>query len=130
MMELTEDFLKLLEITITVVGVLAIFFTYIQYNIIVSQDEAERQAIIFGNYLLKSSCLTDGTKSLFLETKLDSATQDCFNYHQGKITIELLDETKSWTYQITNPLVGKAEFIVSVRMTGGSIKPAKMTVEM
>jgi len=131
MMELTEDFMKLLQISITVVGVLALFFTYIQYNIIVTQDQAEREAAIFGNYLLKSSCLTyQDTKSLFSEEKLNTVNKECFNYHRGEITVELLDGTKSWTYEITSPSMGgKAEFIVSVRQSTG-IKAAKLTVEL
>ena len=33
MTELTEDFLKLLQIAIVIAGILAVFLIYIQYNI-------------------------------------------------------------------------------------------------
>jgi hypothetical protein len=132
MMELTEDFLKLLQIAFIVTGVLAIFFTYIQYNIFVNQDKAQREAIIFGNYLLTSDCLTyENTKGLFSEGNLDTAYPACFNYNQGKITVELLDGTDSWEYEITEPSMGgEANFIVSVRLTNSNVKAAKMTVEL
>ena len=134
MMELTEDFMKLIQIAIIIVGVLAIFFTFIQYNILVTEDKAEREAITFGNYLLKSGCLTyDNTKSLFYEEKLDTIDQSCFNYHHGAVTIELLDGSKSWYYEITSPVLGgDFDFIVSVVMNDASksIKPALMKVEL
>ena len=46
MMELTEDFLKLLQIALIVVGVLAIYFSYISYNVIIDSRGAEREAIM------------------------------------------------------------------------------------
>ena len=54
-MELTEDFLKLLQIGFIVTGVLAIFFTYISYDVIVSANQAERNAISLGNSLLDNN---------------------------------------------------------------------------
>lgn len=131
MMELSEDFLKLLQIAIIVVGVLAIFFTYIQYNILVIEDKAGREAIVLGNYLLKSNCIAyENTKGLFSEEKLNNLDVACLDYDRGFITINLLDETRAWTFKISDPtLGGVADFYVSVKM-GEEVKPAKMVVEL
>jgi hypothetical protein len=132
MMELTENFIKLLQLALVVTGVLSIFFTYIQYNLLVNQDQAGREAIILGNYLLDNKCLTyHGMKSLFDEAKLETATAGCFNYPHGSFKVELLDSSADkWSFEITeNKRGGTASFTVSVMMKDtGEVKPARMTV--
>ena len=129
-MELTEDFLKLLQIALVVVGVLAIFFSYINYNIIVEAREAEREALILGNSLLSSNCLTySDIKSLFSEDKLINMQSDpsCLKkqYPYGAVKVE------QWQFEIGSfNLGGEAKFNVAVRKTTGEIKPALMTVKV
>jgi len=135
-MELTEDFLKLLQIALVVVGVLAIFFSYINYNIIVEARGAEREALILGNSLLSSDCLTySDTKSLFSEDKLINMQSDlsCLKkqYPYGAVKIELNDLTSKWQIDIGSfDLGGEAKFDVVVRMNSGIIKPALMVVKV
>lgn len=133
MMELTEDFIKLLQLALVITGVLSIFFTYIQYNLFVNQDEAGREAIILGNYIMDNKCLTyQGMKSLFDEAKLDTADATCFNYPYGSFKVEFLDVsvTKSWSIMLYDMKRGSsAKFIVSVVMKDtGEVKPARLTV--
>ena len=106
-MELSEDFLKLLIISITIVGILSIFFIFIQYNIIIFYEDSHREAVVLGDTLLSHQCLTEiennyPVKSLFLESKIDdiiSGEGECIiNYNKGTIVIELLDKSKpTWT---------------------------------
>jgi len=134
MMELTEDFLKLLQIAFIVTGVLAIFFTYVQYNIFVTQNRAEREAIILGNFLLSSEYLTySNTKSLFSEEKLESIDPSSFNYPYGSVKVGLLEDIGigPWEFEIeTSDLGGKADFTVAVKLKTGEIKIASMSVEL
>ena len=58
MEELSEDFLKLLQMALLVVGVLSIFFIFISYNFTVSSNEADREAYVLGDALLSEKCLT------------------------------------------------------------------------
>jgi hypothetical protein len=135
MMELTEDFLKLLQIAFIVTGVLAIFFTYIQYNILVSRDVAEREAYVFGDYMLSSPCLvySDGMrlKSVFDESRLDSlvSNHDCIRYENYMLEISLLDNSKSWKIGDIDDVTGSASFSVAVRMNSET-KPAIMKVSI
>jgi len=136
MMEITEDFLKLIQIAFIVTGVLAIFFTYIQYNIFVSQDRAEREAVILGNSLLSDDCLTySNTRGLFSEEKIENANPSCFNYPYGSVTIELLEDIgiEPWNFEVGEDvkLHGESEIFVAVKLkTTGEIKAAKMMVEV
>jgi len=135
MMDLTENFLKLIQIALVVVGALALFFSYINYNITVDARSAEREALILGNALLSSDCLTySDTKSLFSEDKLINMQTDssCLKkqYPYGNVKVELQDSTAKWQIDIgpTN-LGGESKFNVAVRnATSGIIKPALMTV--
>lgn len=135
MMKLSEFFSKLLQIALIVVGVLAIFFTYVSYNIIISQSEAEREATILGNSLLSSDCLIySNTKNLFSDEKLDNMVADssCFKYPYGVVEIGLLDLTNNWVFEIgTTDLGGEREFDVAVRNSiTGERKPALMVVRV
>ena len=132
-MDLTENFLKLIQIALVVVGVLAIYFSYINYNITVDARSAEREALILGNNLLSDDCITYGTKSLFSEDKLNNMllVASCLKkqYPYGAFKVELLDLTKKWEVGIgSTNLNGEAKFNVVVRTTTGEIKPALMMV--
>jgi hypothetical protein len=132
MMELTEDFVKLMEIAIVVVGTLSVFFTYLEYNITVTQDAAGRESVILGNYILDNKCLTyEGAKGLFDSSKFDSVSASCFNYPYGSFTIELWDESEEWGFVIaSSDAGGEAAFTVAVRMSDGEVKPATLEVKV
>lgn len=130
-MELTEDFLKLLEIAIIIVGVGSIFFTYINYNITVSQDSAGRNAIVLANYLLDNRCLTyQGTKGLFDSAKFSSVAKSCFSYPYGSFKITL-QSGRSWSFSIgPDDEQGEARLTVSVRTEKGEVVPATLEVSV
>ena len=135
-MDLTENFLKLLEIALIVVGVLAMFFSFVSYNINIQDNSAEKNAIVIGNFLLSSDCLTySGTKSLFSEEKLDNmkTNPSCLQmqYLFGVADVKLQDLSKSWPIEISSPSIGKmVDFSVVVRMNSGESKPATMVVRI
>lgn len=134
MMELTEDFFKLLQIALVVVGVLAIYFSYVSYNVIVETRSAEREALLIGNTLLSSDCLTySDTKSLFSEDKLNDMQSDstCLKkqYVYGNISIELQDKSNNWQINLgSSNLGGENKIYVAVRLNSGVVEPALMSV--
>lgn len=139
MMELSEEFVKLMQIGLMVIGLLAIFIIFISYNVNLEHNKSEREAYVLGEYLLGSKCLasTDSSgnaiKSMFNETKLDNIVVDhsCIKYSSGKIEVNLIDLSKNWVFELKNgaTYIGKnATFIVSVKTNAGDIKPAQMTV--
>jgi len=134
--ELTEDFLKIIQIVIAIIGVLAIFLIFIQYEITVSYSEAERQSTLFGDALMGSKCLADEDlneniiKGLFLEDKLNSLSSDpaCLKniYNNGKIEIS---STKSWTIELgSTPNNVKSEFSIAIKLSNGEVVPGRMVV--
>ena len=56
---ITGEFVKLLQIAITIGGILAIFFIFIQYDIEYTYHEKEREAYRLADALLGSKCLTE-----------------------------------------------------------------------
>jgi hypothetical protein len=136
MMELTEDFLKLIQIALIVVGALSIFFTYVTYNIIIRSNEAEREALVLGNALLSSDCLIySDTRSLFSQDKLINMGSDpsCLKYPYGSVTVELVNAIPPhyWSFKIKDPVLdGEADFSVAVRLNTGEIKQALMKVKV
>jgi len=133
MMELTEDFLRALQLALFIIGVLAIFFIFISYSITVYASDAEKRVFVLGNILLSSPCLTDSNvKSLFSNKKLDQMVIDssCINYPDGSVSVTLLDGSTSWIFNFgTSTLGKKARFAVNVKnMTTSEIKPAEMVV--
>lgn len=134
MFELTEDFLKLLQIAFTVVGLLAIFLTFVTYNITIVHDEASREAFILGNSILSSDCITDGKKGFFIESKLDAATPSCFNYDKGAIEITIPETGQAWNFNLGDSSTGVTSplFNVVVKLDASSneIKMAEMVVRM
>ncbi len=134
-MELTEDFLKLMEIAIIVAGVLSIFFTYINYNIIVSNKGAEREAFVLGNALLSSDCLTlNNTKGLFSQEKIELMVRDssCFKYPYGVVEISVVDGSiPPWEFSLGGlKLGGEAEFLVLIKLNNNKNKIARMVVKV
>ncbi len=144
MMELTEDFVKWMQIAIAVVGILTIFLLFVSYNIKILHSELERETYYLGDHLLGSKCLTltDGSnviKSKFSESKLDTIEADpsCINYPKGEVIIELINcgshPNCDWIFDL-NPAATyegqSAIFILAVKMNDGSIEPARMTVTM
>lgn len=139
MMELTEDFLKLLQIAVVVVGVLGLYFSYVSYNVTVSTREAQRGALMLGNSLLSSDCLTYyDIKSLFSEEKLNDSQNDpsCLKreYPYGLVEVDLQDSSVSpnkWQFAIgSDNMGGESTTIVAVKMNSGEIKPAYMVVKV
>lgn len=143
-MELTEDFLKMLSIAISVVGILGIFFIFLQYNIVVEVDETHRAAVSLGDSLLANPCLTEieiingkeyPIKGLFSESKLDSYA-DCINYDRGDITIKYLDSSKTWDISLstgtvsTESLTAQTTYFISIKNVDGHVKMASMVVSL
>lgn len=133
MMDLSEDLIKLIQIGILVVGTLALYFSYINYNISVETGEAQREAIIMGNSLLSSNCL-GSTRSVFDEDNLASAQSDpnCLrkSYSSGHIDVELADKSNKWSIEMGTgtTIQGQADFSVLVNTDSG-LKTATMTVK-
>ena len=138
MMELSEDFIKLLQMAFLVVGTLTIFLIFIQYNITLIQNEARREAFVVGDALLGSKCLAEKynnyvIKGLLSEEKMNEIKSDtsCIKYIDYEVNITLSDESKVWFFNLGVPKRGgEAEFIIAVNLTNGEIKPANMTVRV
>jgi hypothetical protein len=145
MMELSEDFIKFIQIGLTVVGILTIFLLFISYNVNLLHDKTEREVYVLGDYLTASKCLVavDGNnaiKGLLEETDLTAIESDpsCINYPKGMVNISLINcgtHTKcNWNFELsTGSYVGTtANFTVAIEMDAenGSIEPAKMTVTL
>jgi len=139
-MELTEDFIKMLQIAFLIIGIMSIFLIFVNYNISVFNDEARRESVILLESLLSNNCLTvvrDGrpVKSLFSSEKLDQVVLDssCIKYNYGKIKIELLDKSKPpWVIDLgsSNKDVETEPFIVAIDLKDEGVKPGKITVSL
>jgi hypothetical protein len=137
MMELSEDFLKMLQIAMLVVGLLIIFLIFISYNIEVFHDEKQRSAYVLGDYLLASDCIAwedngNVVKGVLSEGKLDTVDPSCINYPYGSIEVELLEDIGKgpWVIGMEDAEGERAVFTVVVKLTNGEIKTAKMTVTL
>jgi hypothetical protein len=137
MMDLSENFLKLLQIALLVTGVLALYFNFVSYNVTVQTNANDREAIILSNYLLSSSCLTySGTKSLLSEKSLTSmqSNSKCLkdqNVH-GTITVSLDSSSTAWAINIGDyaNTGSSSEVSVDVRTLSGETKTGKLTVKL
>lgn len=136
MMEFTEDFLKLVQIALVVVGALSIFFTYVSYNILIKTNEANREATLLGNILLASDCLTyQNNVGLFEESKLIamSANSSCLKYPYGSVSIDLVDviPSQNWDFEVNAPVLnGEENFYISVKLNDGKVEKALMVVKV
>ena len=127
--ELTATFVKLVQIGLVVVGALAIFFTYINYEIMVYQSSVERESYLLGNSLMASNCFTDGTKGLFIQSKLDFLQKNCFLY-PGKFKI--ISASFEGEYELV-PKASYSEkptatFDALIKLSSGITEPAKLEV--
>lgn len=139
-MELTENFLKLLQIAFIVIGLLTIFLIFIQYSVTVIHNEAKREAYVLGDALLASECLAltnngNVVKALFSKEKLDIIESDssCIKYPNVKVDIELINcgthPNCGWSFELNGPYKGEdANFILAIKMNDNSIEPARMVV--
>ncbi len=139
-MELTEDFLKLLMIGVAVVGILGIFFIFVQYNIIIEFDGQKRDAIAFGDTLLANPCLAQEEivngktylkKGLLSEDKLDDDVINCINNGLGKVTITYLDNSKSWPFEFSEPVSEiNIIYFTYIEDSDGVVKMSSMEVKI
>ncbi len=144
MMELSEDFIKFIQIGLTVVGILTIFLLFISYNVNLLHDKTEREVYVLGDYLMASKCLAsiDGSnviKGLLEETKLTTieSNSPCINYPNGMVNVSLIScgarPKCKWNFEFKPgaTYIGKsANFTVAIEMNDGSIEPAKMMVTL
>jgi hypothetical protein len=136
MMDLSENLLKLIQIALIVVGVLSIYFNFVDYNITVQAKTNERQAISISNFLLSSSCLTfEDTKSLFDESKLDDqdGTIQCIkeSYIEAYVQIKLDGSSESWSFDSGYSNTGdQSSTNVIVMTTSGAQRPAILVVKL
>jgi hypothetical protein len=143
-MELSEDFIKFIQLGLTVVGILTIFLLFISYNVNLLHDKTEREVYVLGDYLMASKCLAsiDGNnviKGLLEETKLTTIESDssCINYPNGMVNVSLIScgtrPKCKWNFEFKPgaTYIGKsANFTVAIEMNDGSIEPAKMMVTL
>ncbi|MDD5416910.1 MAG: hypothetical protein PHU12_02955 [Candidatus Aenigmarchaeota archaeon] len=138
MSELAEDFMKMIHISVIVIGILAIFFVFIQYNIILHYSYSKKEVLTFGDSLLASKCLaveTDlGTlKAVFDEEKLNSDNlAECIKYNEGVIKIYKKQETEpNWTIELGSTDKGSdANFNIGIKQADGTIIPGEMVVSI
>jgi hypothetical protein len=148
MSELTEDFLKMIQIALVVVGVLSIFFIFIQYNIALQYSYARNEALMLGDYSLSSDCLAEASaetghimKAVLSKSKIENYEDGCIKYPVGYLRITTLDKTFTKTIIIgqtaseendeedTKKDTGTASFIIALK-DGNNIVPAKMVVRV
>lgn len=125
--ELSATFLKLVQVGLVIIGALAIFFTFIEYEIFVYQSSAERETYVLGNAILSSNCFTDGTKSLLIQSKLDSFIKDCFMY-SGKFIVKSSSYTREIELVPKSAYVTNTTFDAVIKLNTGEIEPAQLEV--
>lgn len=125
--ELTATFVKLVQIGLVIVGALAIYFTYIQYQIFVYFNALERESYVLGDALLSSNCLTE-EKGIFIQSKLDSFDINCLNYPKGKFKISSSSYLKEIEFQHQESYNINTTFDAVIKLNTGQIEPAKLEV--
>jgi hypothetical protein len=125
--ELTATFVKLVQIGLVIVGALAIFFTFVEYEIFVHENSLERESYLLGNAVLSSNCFTNGVKGVLVQSKLENFVISCFKY-PGKFTVT------STSYSKEIELIPKSSYSQSVvfnaviELESGDIEPAQLEV--
>lgn len=125
--ELTATFVKLIQIGLVIVGALAIFFTYIQYEINVNQNSIERETYYLGNALLSSNCLTDGTKGVLVKSKIENFDKTCFSY-PGKFRVTASDFDSGEIVLVSKSSYTQSLSFEAVLLDDGKVEPAKLEV--
>jgi len=127
--ELTETFIKLIQVGLVIVGALAIFFTYVSYELTAHTNDARREAYILGNAIMSSDCFTDGVKGLLVQSKINNAVVSCFDYTKGKIQIKstTVDQTIMFGSGAT-PNGIEEDFNILIKLNDGSIENGKLKV--
>lgn len=133
--ELSETFIKFIQIAILILGTLAVFFTFIEYEIIVAQNSVEREVQVLGNALLSSSCLNDGVKGVFTQTKLDimAISSACLKYSKGRMEVNVVSPppelSSGWVIEFGPYDIGEERsYDVIVRLNSGDVKAGSMKV--
>jgi len=127
--ELTQTFIKLVQIALVIIGALAIFFTYVSYEITLYRNDANREAYVLGNALMSSLCLTDGIKGLLIQSKIDNFDTSCFEYPNGEVTISAGAYSRTIIFGPAD-IGKKAEFDILVKLDTGPIEPGTMVVSI
>jgi hypothetical protein len=129
--EVTETFLTFIQIALVIIGALAIYFTNINYTIIVHANDLNREANVLGNALMSSDCLTNGEKGLLVQSKIDNFAASCFGYTSGIVEITAGNYVRVLTLGPA-ALQGEAELDVLVQMDSlkNQIVPGKMKVRL
>jgi len=128
-MELTEDFIKLLTIAIGIVGVLAIFFIFIQYNILIGYSSAHRESLVLGDSLIINPCIVEldssgyPIKGLLSKKLLDNYAEGCMKYNRGEIKIVLEDEPYEKIIKLgPNTGSSRTTYPIAIKMDLGDVK--------
>jgi hypothetical protein len=125
--ELTATFVKLVQIGLVIVGALAIFFTFIEYEIFVYENSLEREAYLLGNAVLSSNCFTNGVKGVLVQNKLDNYDISCFNY-PGKFKVTSSSYSKEIKLVPKSSYGSGVVFNAVIELETGDIEPAQLEV--
>ncbi len=133
MMELSEDFLKILIMCITVIVILGIFLIFNTYNIVVINKQKQREAALLGDLFLSAECIIEHDnngpiKGLFSEKSLDNLDDLCIDYPNGRFTVST--PQKEWTFVLGPYGSSSAIFNVALRLTTGEVVPAQLEVNV
>lgn len=136
MMELSEDFVKLLQIVVSIIGILALFLIFVQYQVTVIDDDLQKRATLLGDALLGSTCLTDidlngnAIKSLFLESKLNGLSSDknCLTKIYDEGSVRITAGQTAWSFLLGTYSIGEADFAVAIKLQTGEVVSGTMKV--
>jgi len=135
-MDLSEDFIKILQMVFTIISIFGVFFIFIDFNVSIAGDEKTINAISFGDAVTLSSCLTEqengvSVKTLFTEERLEAESKNtqlsCLKRSQ-QYTVFVSTDEKQWT--VGGGGTRSAEFPVAVKMKDGRVLPGLLTVSI
>ena len=125
--ELTATFVKLVQIGLVIVGALAIFFTYVEYEILVHYSSFDREVYLVGNSLLSSKCLTNGMKGVLIQSKIENFDKNCFVY-PGKFIVKTEEYSKEIELKPKPSYSINKTYDAVLLNNAGQIEPAKLIV--
>lgn len=136
-MEISEDFLSLIHMVMTIVTLLAFFFIFNSYNVSIVMDRAAANAVVVGNAVLAAPCLTaltqDGyaIRGLLQQDKLEKAETDGISCVSYPMAVGMSVRTTDQTFVI-GVMGGAAstELPAAVRMSDGRVVPATVTIKV